>query len=49
MNREEGFPIADIDVGLMHDPKVVALAKRQRDPQRTLAWIGLYLALVLES
>ena len=24
MNREDGFPIADLDVGLFHDPKVIA-------------------------
>ena len=49
MSREEGFAIADIDVGLYSDPKVIALARRLRDPVKTMAYVGLYHAAVLES
>lgn len=49
MNREDGFPIADIDVGLLHDQKILALARRLRDEQQTAATITLYLGLLLES
>ncbi len=49
MNREDGFPIADIDVGLFHDQKVIALARRVRDERRTAATVALYTSLLLES
>jgi hypothetical protein len=49
MNREDGFPIADIDVGLFHDQKVVALARRIRDERQTATHVALYVNLVLES
>jgi len=49
MNREDGFPIADIDVGLFHDQKVLALARRLRDDRATAASVSLYLNLVLQS
>jgi hypothetical protein len=49
MNREDGFPIADIDVGLFHDPKVIALARGARDERVTAARLALYLGLVLQS
>lgn len=49
MNREDGFPIADVDVGLFHDQKVLALSRRLRDERQTATHIALYLNLVLES
>jgi len=49
VSRDAGFAIADLDTGLLADPKVVALARRQRDPLRTSAFVGLYVAVVLES
>lgn len=49
MNREDGFPIADIDAGLFHDQKVVALARRLRDDQKTATAVALFTNLVLES
>lgn len=48
MNRT-GFPRADIDVALYHDPKVVKLARRMRDPVQTITRLGLYQALILAS
>src|SRR5262245_36033923 len=49
MNREDGFPIADLDVGLFHDQKVVALARRLRDERQTATAVALYVNLILES
>lgn len=49
MNREDGFPIADIDVGLFHDQKVLALARRLKDERETAAHVALYVNLILES
>jgi hypothetical protein len=49
MNREDGFPIADLDVGLFHDQKVLALARRLRNERDTAVSIALYTSLVLES
>lgn len=40
---------ADIDVGLMHDTKVVALARRQQDPHVTGVTLMLYVSAVLAS
>lgn len=40
---------AKLDVGLFSEPKVKALARRQRDGARTLATVSLYVAIVLES
>lgn len=48
MSRDDGFRNADIDVGMFADPKVVALVRRVRDPQRAAAHLTLYLALVLQ-
>jgi hypothetical protein len=45
----DGFATADVDTGLMADPKVVALARRLRDPAPTMAAVGLYQAVVLAS
>lgn len=49
MNREDGFPIADVDVGLFHDPKVIALVRQLRDERQTATHLAIYAALVLES
>lgn len=49
MNREDGFPIADLDVGLFHDQKVVALARQLRDERGTAVAVAVYVNLVLES
>lgn len=49
MNREDGFAIADVDVGLFHDQKVLTLARRLRDEGRTAVAVALYLNLILES
>lgn len=48
MSRD-GFPVADIDVGLLSDPKVAALARRLRRAQRVAAALLLYQATVLAS
>lgn len=49
MPRPEGFPIADIDVGLFSDPKVKALWRELRDPSQMAIALQLYLAALLES
>ena len=49
MSRTDGFGICDLDSGLMADPKIVALARRLRDPIRTAAAVSLYVALVTGS
>jgi hypothetical protein len=49
MSRDDGFAIADTDTGMLADPKVVALARRLRDPIRTGAAIALYDAVRLAS
>lgn len=49
MSRDDGFAIADIDTGLLADPKIVALARRLRDPVQTAAHVALYVGLILES
>jgi hypothetical protein len=49
MSRDDGLPRADTDTGMMSDPKVLALARLQRDPIRTLATIALYDAVRLAS
>lgn len=49
MSRDAGFPIADLDAGLLADPKVVALARRLKDPRQTAAHVALYAAVILES
>ena len=48
MSRQ-GFSIADTDTGLYHDPKVLALARRLHDPQRTACAMVLWDACRLES
>jgi len=49
MSRDDGFAIADVDAGLYADPKVVALARRLRDPRSAAVHVALYEALVLGS
>ena len=49
MSRDDGLARADIDTSLFDDPKVVALARRLRDPTQTMVAVGLYLALLLKS
>jgi hypothetical protein len=49
MSRDDGFAIADVDTGYFSDPKVVALARRLRNPVQTAAHLALYQALVLGS
>ncbi len=49
MSRSDGFDHADIDVGLMADPKVVGLARCLRDPVKIGAAVTLYQAAVLAS
>ena len=49
MSRDGGFTRADIDTGLFADTKVVALARRLRDPVQTAAHVALYTAVVLVS
>lgn len=49
MSRDDGFRIADTDTGMMADPKVLALARRHRDPMRTAAAVALYDAVRLAS
>lgn len=49
MKRRDGFRIADTDTGLYHDPKVLALARRQRDHLRTAAAMLLWNAARLAS
>jgi hypothetical protein len=49
MTRDDGFAIADTDTSEYSDPKVVALARRQRDAMRTHATVNLYDAVRLAS
>ena len=49
MASRDGMERADIDVALMADPKVVALARKLRDEARTMNAVGLYVSTVLAS
>jgi hypothetical protein len=49
MSREDGFSTADVDPGLMHDPKMIALARQAHDAGLTMSCVGLYLATLLAS
>jgi hypothetical protein len=49
VSRDDGFTIADVDTGLYADPKVVALARRLRNPVQTAAHVALFEALLLGS
>ena len=49
MSRDAGFLHADVDTSLMADPKVVALARRLRDPERTAVSVCLFTGLILAS
>ena len=49
MSSRNGTSRADIDVGLMHDPKVLRLARHYRDPAKTSTALMLYVSAVLSS
>ena len=49
MSSRDGFARADVDTNLMHDPKVLALARRLGDHTRTAAALVLYTSTVLAS
>lgn len=49
MSSRTGMVRADIDVMLMHDPKVIRLARMQTDPDRTAVTLMLYVSTVLAS
>jgi hypothetical protein len=49
MSRSEGFPIADVDVGVLDDPKVRALARSTRDEALVARAIVAYLSVVTSS
>lgn len=49
MSSRDGMLRADLDTGLCHDRKVVALARLQRSPERTATTLMLYVATVLAS
>lgn len=49
MSSRDGLSWAKVDTGLLHDAKVVQLARLQRDEQRTAATVTLYLSAVLAS
>lgn len=49
MSRDEGFGTADVDVGLLDDPKVRRLVRSLGDPDESAACALLYVALVLGS
>jgi hypothetical protein len=49
MAREAGFQVADVDVNLMADAKVVRLARHCRDPRRTAVAVAMYEAVRLAS
>lgn len=49
MSRDAGFSRADIDTGLLADPKVGRLVRQLRDPQGVAAAMCIYTGLVLAS
>ena len=49
MSRDQGFRTADIDVGLLADPKVRRLARRLKDPAAMNAAVVTYLSVLLAS
>lgn len=49
MSRAAGFSRADIDTGLLADPKVVRLVRQVRDPNAIAVATCLYVGLVLAS
>lgn len=49
MSRAEGFPIADVDVAILDDPKLRALARSTRDEAIIARAIVAYLATLTAS
>ena len=49
MNPKDGFSIANLDVGLFHNQKVVALSRRLRDERATAATVALYIGAASSS
>lgn len=49
MSRDDGFPIADVDVRLLDDAKFRALWRRLRDPGGMYQATTLYLSVILAS
>jgi hypothetical protein len=49
MTRDEGFRTADVDTGLLDDPKMRALWRSLRDPAAMSRAVVAYLAAVLSS
>jgi hypothetical protein len=49
MTREDGFRTADVDTGLLDDPKMRALWRSLRDPAAMSRAVVAYLAAVLSS
>lgn len=49
MSRSEGFPIADVDVGILDDPKVRALVRSTRDEALVARTMVAYMAVVTSS
>ena len=49
MSRDDGLARADIDTGLLSDPKVLTLARRLRDRLRTSGALVLYTGVLLAS
>ena len=49
MSRDDGFPIADVDTGLLGDPKVRRLVRTSKDRQDAATTLLLYVSLILES
>jgi hypothetical protein len=49
MSRDDGFPIADVSVNLLDDPKFRKLWRLLKDPNAMSQVVALYLATVLAS
>jgi len=49
MSRDDGFAIADVDTGLMHDRKILALARYLHDDGLTSIALVMYESLFLMS
>lgn len=49
MSSRDGFARADVDTNLLHDRKVLALARRLHDPVRTACALMLWEAALLAS
>jgi hypothetical protein len=49
MSRSEGFPIADVDVGILDDPKVRALVRSTKDEALVARAMVAYMAVVTGS